>query len=259
MLHSPRPLKLLRIALGALGLFVAMPAARPADTSPCSSIMEADHPYTICVFDVRKTELRLFLADRDGKPYGSFAAVADALKSRGASLLFAMNAGMFGTDYRPVGLYVEDGHQLRPANTHTGSGNFHMKPNGIFYFNGASAGIMETSRYLRAHLHPDYATQSGPMLVIDGALHPKIEASGTSEKIRNGVGVRDGHIVVFAISDEPVNFYSFATLFRDRLQCLNALFLDGSVSSLYAPDAGRDDALLPLGPIVGAVDRDGAR
>ena len=114
---------------------------------------------------------------------------------------------------------------------------------------------METSRFLKSGLHPEYATQSGPMLVIDGALHPKIEASGTSEKIRNGVGVRDGHIVIFAISDEPVTFYQFATLFRDRLHCPNALFLDGSVSSLYAPDVGRDDTLLPLGPIVGVVEK----
>jgi uncharacterized protein YigE (DUF2233 family) len=115
---------------------------------------------------------------------------------------------------------------------------------------------METGRFLHAGLKPDYATQSGPMLVIDGALHPKIEASGTSAKIRNGVGVKDGHIVIFAISEDPVTFYEFATLFRDRLACPDALFLDGSVSSLYAPDVGRDnDGLLPLGPIVGVVEK----
>src|SRR5579863_8621734 len=143
MLPSPGLPKLLRIALGAAGLFVAMPAARPADSAPCSAITEADHHYTICTFDVRKTALRLFLAGSDGKPYGSFAAVADALKSQGDSLLFAMNAGMFGADFRPVGLYVEGGHQLRGANTRGGFGNFHMKPNGVFYFDRAGAGIME--------------------------------------------------------------------------------------------------------------------
>ena len=93
------------------------------------------------------------------------------------------------------------------------------------------------------------------MLVIGGVLHPKIEASGTSEKIRNGVGVKDGHIVIFAISEEPVTFYEFATLFRDRLGCPDALYLDGSVSSLYAPAVGREDDLLPLGPIVGVVEK----
>jgi uncharacterized protein YigE (DUF2233 family) len=250
---------LLRIALGALLLFAALAPARSQESGPCNAISEAGQHYTICTFDMRTARLRLFLKGADGKPYGNFAAIAEALKSHGDSLTFAMNAGMFGTDYRPVGLYVEGGHQVMPANTRAGSGNFHLKPNGIFYFGARHAGIMETSRYLEAHLHPEYATQSGPMLVIDGSLHPKIEASGTSEKIRNGVGVRDGHIVVFAISDDPVTFYQFATLFRDRLNCPNALFLDGSVSSLYAPGVGRDDALLPLGPIVGVVDNGGVR
>ena len=259
MLRKPGLPTLLRIALGLLGVFVSLPAARPAESAPCSDISEAGQRYTICVFDARTSRLRLFLAGTDGKPYSSFAAVAAALKDRGDSLAFAMNAGMFGTDFRPVGLYVENGRRLVPANTRSGSGNFHMKPNGIFYFGGSSAGIMETSRFLKARLHPEYATKSGPMLVIDGALHPKIEATGTSEKIRNGVGVRDGHVVVFAISDEPVTFYRFATLFRDRLHCPNALFLDGSVSSLYAPEAGRDDTLLPLGPIVGVVGKGGVR
>jgi uncharacterized protein YigE (DUF2233 family) len=255
MLPKLGPGTLLRLALGALGLFVPLAAARPAEKPPCEAIAEADRHYTICVFDARKDQLRLFLAGADGKPYGDFHALAAAVKADGESLAFAMNAGMFGTDFRPIGLYVEGGRQLRPANTRRGAGNFHLMPNGIFYFGGANAGIMETGSFLKSGLHPEYATQSGPMLVIDGVLHPKIEATGTSEKIRNGVGVRDGHIVVFAISDEPVTFYRFATLFRDRLHCPNALFLDGSVSSLYAPQSGRDDTLVPLGPIVGVVEK----
>ena len=63
--------------------------------------------------------------------------------------------------------------------------------------------------------------------------------------------MRDGTTAIFAISDEPVTFYAFARLFRDGLGCANALFLDGSVSSLYAPELGRDDELTPLGPMIG--------
>jgi uncharacterized protein YigE (DUF2233 family) len=252
MLLTIKPL--LRIALCLVGLFAA-PALLPADSSPCEGVISADRRYTVCTFDVRQIQLRLFLADPDGRPYGSFGAVAEALKLQGDMLAFAMNAGMFRPNFRPAGLYVEAGRQLTPANTRGGPGNFHMKPNGIFYFDSKTAGVIETSQFLKSGLKPKYATQSGPMLVIDGTLHPKIEASGTSEKIRNGVGVKDGHIVIFAISEEPVTFYEFATLFRDRLGCPNALFLDGSVSSLYAPDVGRDDSLLPLGPIVGVVEK----
>ncbi len=254
MLAKIEPLAFLRIGLSLVGLFVA-PAGVPADSGACATIAAAGHHYTICTFDARQARLRLFLADADGRPYGGFSAIDEALRPQGDALAFAMNAGMFRQDFRPLGLYVEAGRQLSPANTRAGPGNFHMKPNGVFYFDSKTAGIMETGRFLAAGLKPDYATQSGPMLVIGGVLHPKIEASGTSEKIRNGVGVKDGHIVIFAISEEPVTFYEFATLFRDQLGCPDALYLDGSVSSLYAPAVGREDDLLPLGPIVGVVEK----
>ena len=91
------------------------------------------------------------------------------------------------------------------------------------------------------------------MLIVDGKMHPKIQPNGTSEKIRNGVGIGDNGAVVFAIADQPVTFNAFARLFRDALGCRNALFLDGTVSSLYAPELKRDDELEPIGPIVGVV------
>ena len=111
----------------------------------------------------------------------------------------------------PIGLYIEDGHMEKSANTHSGAGNFHMKPNGIFWVEGARAGVTETQRFLKERLHPAYATQSGPMLVVGGRINPRIHETGTSMKIRNGVGVRDGHIVAFAISNQPVTFHAFAS------------------------------------------------
>jgi uncharacterized protein YigE (DUF2233 family) len=158
---------------------------------------------------------------------------------------------MFEADLSPVGLYVEDGKRERGADTREGASNFHLKPNGIFWVGGGAAGVMETSRYLADPPPARFATQSGPMLVIDGRIHPKILPTGTSEKIRNGVCVREGTTAIFAISAAPVTFYAFALLFRDALRCADALFLDGSVSSLYTPELGRDDELSPLGPIIG--------
>lgn len=235
---------------------------RPAaagEPAGCRGVSDSDSQYVVCTFDMRQNkhpaDLRLFLAGADGKPYGSFAALADALKQRGEMLVFGMNAGMFQTDLRPVGLFVEAHRMIHRLNQRDGSGNFHLKPNGIFYFGRHSAGVMETSAFARSGLKPDYATQSGPMLVINGVIHPKIQVSGTSTKIRNGVGVRDGHIVIFAISEDPVTFYRFASLFRNALSCPNALYLDGSVSSLYAPALGRAGSLRLLGPIVGIVEK----
>ena len=166
-----------------------------------------------------------------------------------------MNGGMYDEDSSPVGLYIENGQELKRANTANGPGNFHLKPNGVFFVKGNTAGVTETARYLKQGLKPDFATQSGPMLVINGRIHPKISDQGTSRKIRNGVGVRDKQTAVFAISSGPVTFGEFARLFRDELGCADALFLDGSVSSLYIPSLNRSDGWMPLGPIVGALRR----
>jgi uncharacterized protein YigE (DUF2233 family) len=209
--------------------------------------------FTVCAFDPRRDDIRLFLSGTDGKPYSSLAALAAALKAKGETLTFAMNAGMFKEDLSPVGLYVENRLKLHEADTRSGATNFHMKPNGVFWVGDGVAGVTETGRYLADPPAARYATQSGPMLVVDGRIHPKIKPNGASEKIRNGVGACGGSAVVFAIADEPVNFDAFARLFRDGLGCQNALFLDGSVSSLYAPELNRDDEMGPIGPIVGVV------
>lgn len=209
--------------------------------------------YIICRFDLRQDELRLFSLDADGKPYGSFAALRTALAGSGQDLVFAMNAGMYDEALKPIGLYIEDGTELHKANRRNGPGNFHLKPNGVFYIDGATGGVSETDAFLARRLTPRFASQSGPMLVIEGAIHPKFSASGTSLQRRNGVGAPDAHTLIFAISEDWVNFHSFARLFRDHLRCANALFLDGSISSLHAPELGRSDGFAPLGPIVALV------
>ena len=139
------------------------------------------------------------------------------------------------------------------VNLNDGPGNFHMKPNGVFWLGRGTAGVTESGAYLGLGLDPVYATQSGPMLVIDGELHPDFSADGISRKRRNGVGVSD-EFVHFVISDTVVTFHEFASLFRDGLKTPDALFLDGQVSRLYAPELGRNEPGLDLGPIVGVVE-----
>jgi uncharacterized protein YigE (DUF2233 family) len=227
--------------------------AEVSAASPCEPFEFEAAQYTVCRFDLATDRLALFDLDPGGEPYGSFTALSEALAAEGRTLAFAMNAGMYDDSLKPIGLYVEDGRLLKKINRRSGTGNFHLKPNGVFFIKGTTAGVVETETYIRKGLSPDAATQSGPMLVIDGVIHPKFSAGGTSFKRRNGVGVIDDRHVVFAISEDPVNFHSFARLFRDGLGCRNALFLDGTVSSLFAPDLGRNDGFFPLGPIVGLV------
>ena len=249
-----RPTVADRRAAGAFALLTAallLASAGARANPPCAQLEFDGAPYTFCTFDARRDEIRLYWKDSAGKPFGGFDALAQTLNAHGRALRFAMNAGMFEADQSPVGLFVEDGKRKHRADTREGGSNFHLKPNGIFWIGEGTAGVAETSRYLANPPAARFATQSGPMLVIDGRIHPKILPTGTSEKIRNGVCVRDGAIAIFAISDEPVTFHAFAVMFRDALDCSNALFLDGSLSSLYSPDLGRDDDFTPLGPIVG--------
>ena len=207
--------------------------------------------YTVCEVTAEQ-DLRLFQAGPDGA-YGSFNAVEAALAPQGQSLGFAMNAGMYHPDLSPVGLYIEEYVQKKPLVTREGPGNFGLLPNGVFCI-GEGLRVIESLAYKSQTPRCRYATQSGPMLVIDGALHPQFMRGSDSRHIRNGVGTSDdGRKAFFVISNVPVNFYDFARLFRDRLGVKNALYLDGKISRLLAPDLERMDAGFPMGPMLGLV------
>jgi uncharacterized protein YigE (DUF2233 family) len=164
---------------------------------------------------------------------------------------FAMNAGMFDQDGRPIGLAEVNGAQSHAVNVRKGGGNFHLMPNGVFMvLAGGKAAIFESDHIPQFRAAPRLATQSGPMLVINGKLHPKFDRDGPSHYIRNGVGVTKDGKALFVISDDPVSFGKLARFFRDGLHTPNALYFDGVVSSLWDPPNGRQDAHVPLGPII---------
>jgi len=227
-----------------------------AETQPCRSMEYERNAYTICEVDLRKHTVRLYWKRSDGAPYAYLSALPRSLEGDAGRLLFATNAGMFDPALKPVGLYVEQGQELVHVNTTSGYGNFHMKPNGIFYISSHRAAVAETRAFLKQRPQADLATQSGPMLVMNGRVHPRFDRRSTSLKARNGVGVRADGKVIFGISQGEVSFDAFARLFRDGLNCPNALFLDGgSAASLYAPSLNSHGNIVSLGPMLAVFER----
>lgn len=223
-----------------------------AQAQECRPVLHLGDRYTVCsVADISK--IGLWLARPDGRIYGEFSTLEEDLALDGFSFAFAMNGGMYHEDRSAVGLFVNDQGEQQRLMTRDGPGNFGLLPNGVFCVAGQTAIIRESLAFKAANPPCRIATQSGPMLVIDGALHPRFLPDSTSKKRRNGIGVDDQGHVHFAISEGLVRFHDFATLFRDVLKAQNALFLDGTVSRLHAPDLNRSDGGARMGPILGVI------
>ena len=216
--------------------------------SACRSIIFEDTPVTHCLAVPARHSISMALG-RDGKFYRSltdFAAATDA-----QTVAFAMNAGMFDDDGEPIGDFVEDSERLHPLNTADGEGNFHMNPNGVFYGTDGEWAVRATDWFLEnVTERPQFGTQSGPMLVVDGKIHPEITRDGPSKFVRNAVGVDDEGRAHFVISNAPISFGKLARFYKDELHVKNALYLDGNVSQLWNPATERLDTGAPIGPIV---------
>ncbi len=241
-----------RAALALAAIVLAGLATAPrARAVECRGLDHDGNRYTLCEVDARAETLRLYRADAAGLVYGHFSVLDAALARAGRQLVFAMNAGMYHDDRAPVGYYVEDGREEMRVVPNAGPGNFGLLPNGILCLRPGRADVIETRDFLECRPGCTHATQSGPMLVIDGKLHPRFLPDSTSRYVRNGVGTSaDGARAVFAISENAVTFHEFGRLFRDVLRLPNALFLDGNVSRLHAPALGRSDPGRRMGPIV---------
>ncbi|WP_439648207.1 phosphodiester glycosidase family protein [Albidovulum sediminis] len=236
-------------ALAAALTLLSMPAL----AAECQSLTAEGNGYAVCEAH-RGDDLRLFLDNAEGQRLGTFDRVEEKVAAEGKTLAFAMNAGMYHPDRSPVGYYVEDAEEKSRLVRSAGPGNFGLLPNGIFCILDDGFSVQETLAFDAARPACRFATQSGPMLVISGALHPRFLTESDSRFIRNGVGVSaDGQTAYFLMSDGPVTFHEFASVFRDVLNVPDALYFDGNISRLYAPSLRRDDFGFPMGPIVGLV------
>ncbi|WP_345370277.1 phosphodiester glycosidase family protein [Algivirga pacifica] len=173
-------------------------------------------------------------------PLRSFENVRQLLQEEGREMHFVTNGGIFKPGLVPEGLYVENGKQLVSLNLEEGRGNYYLKPNGVFYIDQQWRGaVIPSEQYLNIDTtQVKYALQSGPMLLIDGEIHPVFNPESTSRYIRSGVGVK-GEDAIFVISKVPVTFYEFASFFKKIMKCDNALYLDGAISEMYQKDVSK--------------------
>jgi uncharacterized protein YigE (DUF2233 family) len=205
------------------------------------------------IVNPREQDVRFYWKDNDGAVIGSLGNLKKHLQSGKSELVFAMNGGMYRQDQSPQGLYIENNKMLFPPDTlEFGYGNFYMQPNGVFFITKEKVARICTTNKFRCSENVGYATQSGPMLVVDGEIHGKFKKGSVSLNLRNGVGILPDGKILFAISKSEINFYDFAIWFRNQ-GCKNALYLDGFVSRMYLPDKGYDDLGGKFGILIGVT------
>lgn len=218
----------MKIKIGLLVLIIALAGIF------INAKIVADDLFLTYKVDLKKQDLRLYWKNDNNQNIGSIQNLKLWLEGNNRVLEFAMNAGMYKKDNSPQGLYIEKQKILSALDTTKASGNFYLKPNGIFYLTtNKTAAICRTEDFCNIK-KVEYATQSGPMLLIDGQIHPEFKKGSANLNIRNGVGILPDGKVLFVLSKKEINFYDFANYFKS-LGCKNALYLDGFVSRAFAP------------------------
>ena len=233
---------------------------RDERVSACEAMIFEDTPLTHCLADPAAHTIRTALAGPDGQVLASVGALAAARGEDAARVAFAVNGGMYDNEGRPIGYYVENGERLQRLNRNPGPGNFHLLPNGVFFGSDEEWAVLTSDEFAETiEERPSFATQSGPMLLIDGEMHPELSDNGPSRKIRNAVGVDGRGRAHFVISEVPLSMGRLARFYRDVLDVENALFLDGTVSQLWDPAKERIDTSIAIGPLIVVEKRARAR
>lgn len=197
--------------------------------------INTDERFVSYIVDAKKQDIKLYWKNDNDEVFKSIDNLNNWLDTKNKKLIFAMNGGMFKKDNSPQGLFIDNERQINPLDTNKGNGNFYLMPNGVFYITTENLPkICMTTDYKETE-QIKYATQSGPMLVVDGQIHSAFKEGSTNLNIRNGVGILEDNKLIFAMSKKEINFYDFADYFK-KLGCKNALYLDGFVSRTYLPE-----------------------
>jgi len=187
------------------------------------------------IADTQKIEIIFYFKDNNNQLFQNIDNLKSWLEKQNKKLIFATNGGIYNANYTPHGLYIENGIILSKLDTLSGEGNFYIKPNGVFYIDKENNAYICKTEDFKYSKKIKYATQSGPILLIDGEINPCLKEDSESLYIRNGVGILPDNKVVFTISKKEINLYNLAKFFKD-IGCKNALYLDGIISKMYYPE-----------------------
>jgi uncharacterized protein YigE (DUF2233 family) len=252
-------------------LLLVAPGHAPAQDAVVSRQVRFENASFLVVdVDLQRAKLELHWRNPAGNPFLNFQALEDYLTANGQHLLAVMNAGIFDTKSRPLGLHIEHGQVLRRLNSRrSGYGNFYLQPNGVFFLEKTKSGIVQahllgTTAFERNHpeireantnaVNVLEATQSGPTLVLDGRINSAFKADSGNRLIRNAIGVRSVTQVKLVLTQTPVNFHTLARFFRDQLGCNNALYLDGNISNLYVPGSKNASSISDFGGMITVLE-----
>ena len=205
------------------------------------------------IVDPQQVNIEFFWSDTDGTIFKKFQNIKENVEKSGKKLRFAMNGGMYQEDQKPLGLFIQNGKTVTPLNKRDAKGNFYLKPNGVFGIRKDNRAFLVTTENFTDDGQVKFATQSGPMLLVDGAINPQFNEKSDNLNLRNGVCVLEDGKIIFAISKREVSFYDFAVYFRNA-GCRNALYLDGFVSRIYLPEKDLTDLGGDFGVIIAVVE-----
>lgn len=201
----------------------------------CNDKLENEDDFIIFKANPKVENISFYWKNDDGQVLKSIDNLKKKVERDDKNLKFAMNGGMFEKNNLPKGLYIENFKILNKIDTLSGEGNFYLNPNGVFYLTkNNDAELIETKKF-KYNPNIKYATQSGPLLLVNEEINPIFKNDSKNLNIRNGVGILEDGNVVFIMSKNEVNFYNFASVFKE-LGCKKALYLDGFVSKTYYPE-----------------------
>ncbi len=104
--------------------------------------------FTVC--GAGKGRIELVAAGRGEAAVRRLAELEASLGPRAAKVAFAMNAGMYDEEGRPIGLAIVEGKQKHAINRRKGGGNFHLMPNGVFQVHKDGRAEVVTEREVAA-------------------------------------------------------------------------------------------------------------